>query len=168
MIEAIQTYYQGEKSGALVGGTIALGFVLSGLYLILNYQGIFKGAGWPFLLVGALVSMFCFFYFRKLDSDLIAYSDLFQRRPEEYFAKELLHIVGALRSLRIALWTELSIILSAPIILIIANYRTSSVLSGIGIALVIVFACTAMLDLSNRERAMIYKESIMSHYKKEK
>jgi len=162
MIEAIQTYYEGERNGAVLGGGIAFCFFLFGLYCILRQSGFFAGMGWPFLLVGALVSIFCVFYFRNLGASLVSYSDLFQKKPDDFFSKELPHIVGALRSLQIAIWTELSLILAGAVIQIAAHFKGSTFMKGIGFALVIAFLCTAMLDFSNRERAFIYKQEILS------
>lgn len=159
MIEAIQTYFQAEKSESLLFLAVGLLSLIAAVIFIARGAGFLKGMAWPLaaialiqIVVGAAI------YFRT-DKQVAGLQDLYNLSPAAYKLQELPRIEKVNRDFDLYKKIEIALII-AGLALVVYFRNGSRAWMGAGAGLLIQSAIMLTLDLFAEHRADIYTNFI--------
>jgi hypothetical protein len=162
MIELVDGYYASERWGAAVCFSLALLTLGLGIYLVKAATSFSHGVGWALLVASVMILGASGAYYASLGNSHATYANLLATDQAQFFAQEIDHITRAIESLRWVIFGEMCIALAGIGIILIGQFRSARILSGIGTGIALAAALLAGYDSLNRERAMAYRQAVQA------
>jgi len=162
MGEVVDGYYMSERRGAGICFGIALLALGSGIYCARTGGEFSRGIGWSVLVMCGLLLAASGTYFVSLGASHAQFAALLRTDLTRFFVDETDHITKAASTLRIVVLAEIAIAFAGSIVAIAGQTRQSDIVRGAGIGITMIALLLAFYDLSNRERALNYKEKLFN------
>jgi hypothetical protein len=162
--EVVDAYYASERWGVGICFGSALLALGSGIYCTRMGADFLRGIGWSVLVMCGLLLAASGSYFVSLGASHAQCAALLKADLTRFLVDETDHIAKAASSLRLVVLAEIVIALIGAIVMIVGQTHQSDMIRGVGLGITTVALLLAFYDLSNRERALNYKEKLLNFH----